>query len=117
LRIQAVLRRAPVPAPPPLKTVSYGPITIHPDRYEVSLNGAFLGLTAIEYKMLLCFTEQAGTVLTRDMLMKHVWGVGHTVELRTVDTHITRLRIKMGDFGGMLRAIRGFGYVLELCEV
>lgn len=116
LRIQAVLRRSPMTVPSPGKTVSFGPLTIHTDRYEVSLNSAPLYLTAIEYKLLLSFAEQAETVLTRQVLVKQVWGAGHSVDLRTVDTHITRLRTKMGEYGGMIKAIRGFGYVLEPCE-
>ena len=113
LRIRAVLRRVPAAEPPVNKTVDIGPLAINTERYEVSLGGDILFLTAIEYKMLLCLAEQAGTVLSRQTLMAHVWGTDHTVELRTVDTHITRLRTKMGENGAMIKAIRGFGYLLE----
>ena len=113
LRIQAVLRRAPVVPSPSGKVMTFGPVTIVTDRCEVSLHGVPVSLTAIEYKLLLALAEQAGSVQSRQVLLKQVWGVNHHVELRTIDTHITRLRVKIGELGGMIKAVRGFGYVLE----
>jgi two-component system phosphate regulon response regulator PhoB len=116
LRIQAVLRRTTTVEPSPRRVVRVGPISIQTDSCKVALNENFIHLSAIEYKLLLGFAEQPKTVLSRDILGKKIWGKDHTGEMRTVDTHINRLRIKLGEYGGMIKAVRGFGYLLETSE-
>jgi two-component system phosphate regulon response regulator PhoB len=116
LRIQAVLRRLSTVAPAPGRVLRIGPISIRTDSCEVALNDNSIHLTANEYKLLLSFAEQPGTMLSRDILRKKVWGNAHIGEIRTVDTHINRLRIKLGEYGGMIKAVRGFGYLLKTSE-
>jgi two-component system phosphate regulon response regulator PhoB len=70
-------------------------------------------LSAIEFKLLLTLAERPGRVQSRDQLLKDVWGYSYAGDSRTVDTHITRLRNKLGAAGDLIRTVRGFGYKME----
>ncbi len=70
-------------------------------------------LTTTEYKLLLTLAERAGRVQNRDLLLKNVWGYNYIGDTRTVHTHITRLRTKLGDAGDLIKTVRGFGYKME----
>jgi len=70
-------------------------------------------LTTTEYKLLLNLAERLGRVQNRDLLLKNVWGYNYVGDTRTVDTHITRLRTKLGDAGELIKTVRGFGYKME----
>jgi two-component system phosphate regulon response regulator PhoB len=80
----------------------------------VTVNGIMIDLSAIEFKLLLTLAERQGRVQSRDQLLKDVWGYNYCGDTRTVDTHLTRLRAKLGDAGDLIRTVRGFGYKLEL---
>ena len=64
----------------------------------------------IEFKLLRTLIERAGRVQTRDYLLEQIWGYDRPVESRTVDTHMRRLREKLGVAGDQIQTVRGFGY-------
>jgi two-component system phosphate regulon response regulator PhoB len=113
LRVKAVLRRA-APEGPQGRIVTIGPVSIDTDRHTVNVAGRLTELSAIEFKLLLTLAQRQGRVQSREQLLMDVWGYNYSGDTRTVDTHLTRLRSKLGDAGDMIRTVRGFGYKLEL---
>jgi two-component system phosphate regulon response regulator PhoB len=87
-----------------------GPITVDPARYEVSVSGKQITLTSLEFKLLRTLIERRGRIQERDHLLNDVWGYESLLNTRTVDTHIRRLRIKLGNAADMIESVRGFGY-------
>lgn len=113
LRIQGILRRRF--APPGSETLlQAGEITLDRERHEVTIRGRVVDLTAIEFKMLAALLERRDRVLSRDTLLESVWGADHDIEIRTIDTHMRRLREKLGRAGDRICTVRGFGYRLTL---
>lgn len=89
-------------------------IRIDKDAYVVYLNGKPLDLTLKEYEILLVLMENKGRVFTRDQLLDSVWGFDFYGNSRTVDSHVARLRTKLGEFGEKhLKTVYGTGYKLE----
>jgi len=114
LRIRAVLRRCEDQAPPLSgKMITIGGIAIETERHRVLSAEAEVDLTSTEYKLLLYLAERPGRVLSRELLLQNVWGYNNMGDTRTVDTHITRLRGKLGAPGDLIRTVRGFGYKIE----
>lgn len=115
LRIKALLRRSAPTAPgdAPAKVLRIGSLTLDPARHEVTVSGAPVTLTSTEYKLLLTLAERRGRLQSRDTLLQDVWGYHYVGDTRTVDTHITRLRTKLGGAGDLILTVRGFGYKLE----
>jgi two-component system, OmpR family, phosphate regulon response regulator PhoB len=113
LRVKAVLRRA-APEGATGRIVIIGSVSIDTDRHTVNVAGRLTELSAIEFKLLLTLAQRQGRVQSRDQLLRDVWGYNYAGDTRTVDTHLTRLRSKLGDAGDMIRTVRGFGYKLEL---
>jgi len=112
LRIKAILRRSN-PEVKAEKSLVLGNLTIDPSRHRVSVNEEEAVLTSTEYKLLFTLAERPGRVQSRERLLQDVWGYSSDADTRTVDTHITRLRAKLGDAGEMIITVRGFGYKLE----
>lgn len=112
LRIKAVLRRS-LPDKPEGKILAIGPVTIDTERHTVAVSLEEIVLTTTEFKLLLNLAERLGRVQSRDLLLKNVWGYNYVGDTRTVDTHITRLRTKLGPAGDLIRTVRGFGYKME----
>jgi two-component system phosphate regulon response regulator PhoB len=112
LRIRAILRRSE-PDVKEEKILRIGAITIDTGRHIVTSAGEEVVLTTTEYKLLLNLAERLGRVQNRDLLLKNVWGYNYIGDTRTVDTHITRLRTKLGNAGDMIKTVRGFGYKME----
>lgn len=85
---------------------------IHVDvlRHAVHVADKAVHLTAVEFKLLTKLMESSGQVLERDYLLNCVWGYERSVDTRTVDTHVRRLRAKLGSSSDMIEAVRGFGY-------
>ena len=110
LRIRAILRRSEKQADEKLKA---GPISIDPARYEVRINGKQVHLTSIEFKLLQKLMQRRGRVQDRDRLLNEVWGYESVIDTRTVDTHVRRLREKLGTAGDAIETVRGFGYRLR----
>ena len=112
LRIKAVLRRAH-PEKPAGKIVRIGPLAIDAERHQVTVDGAEAVLTSTEFKLLLTLAERLGRLQSRELLLRDVWGYNYAGDTRTVDTHVTRLRTKLGEAGAMIKTVRGFGYKME----
>lgn len=108
LRIGAILRRAD--APQTAKTVTVGDLVIDPERHDARLGGKPLDLTAMEFKLLITLMQRRGRVQARDRLLNDVWGYETAIDTRTVDTHVRRLREKLGKRGDLIETVRGFGY-------
>jgi DNA-binding response OmpR family regulator len=111
LRIRAILRRGE--ATPADERLTAGPITIDPARHEVSVGGKRVNLTSIEFKLLRTLMQRRGRVQERDRLLNDVWGYESIIDTRTVDTHVRRLREKLGKAGDAIETVRGFGYRLR----
>ena len=108
LRIKAILRRGATEEAD--DRLSAGPITIDPARHEVLVNGKRVELTSLEFKLLRTLMQRRGRVQERDRLLNEVWGYESVIDTRTVDTHVRRLREKLGRAGEVVETVRGFGY-------
>lgn len=106
-RVKAILRRAGARGPAAVR--SLGGVTLDRAGREVRVDGRPVELTAREFDLLACFLEHPGVVLTREVLLERVWGVGYPAETRTVDVHVAQLRRKLGR-PGLIRTVRGVGY-------
>jgi len=112
LRVKNVLRRREGSGSAPGQ-LSAGEIALDADRHEVKVGGKPVALTALEFRLLKLFLERPGRVQTRETLLSDVWGIEADVTTRTVDTHIKRLREKLGPAGDRIETLRGVGYKLE----
>jgi len=112
LRIKAILRRS-TPDQKSRKNLHLGSLTVDPSRHLVTVAAEEITLTSTEYKLLMVLAERPGRVQNRERLLQDVWGYSSEADTRTVDTHITRLRAKLGAAGEMIVTVRGFGYKLE----
>ena len=109
LRVNAILRRGKTDAVEE-KQLSIGAITLDPSRHQVTVGGRPVRLTSVEYKLLGMLMRRQGRVQERDRLLNEVWGYESAIDTRTVDTHIRRLRKKLGKASNAIETIRGFGY-------
>jgi len=110
LRAQALLRRAKSTAVSPETRLAAGPIVLDLERHEVTASGKRIELTATEFKLLRILVERKGRVQSRDQLLTDVWNYSPDLETRTVDTHMRRLREKLGKAGETIETVRGVGY-------
>jgi two-component system, OmpR family, phosphate regulon response regulator PhoB len=110
LRVRAVLRRLGSPAVAPGSVFIAGPLTIDRAAHRVSIDGKEIELTATEYNLLVTLAERRGRVQSRAALLESVWHANPTIQTRTVDMHMQRLRAKLGRAAEFLETIRGFGY-------
>ena len=92
------------------KLVTFGPIRIDLDAHELKINDKEIVLSALEFKLLQHLVKRKGRVQTREQLLGDVWGYSAEVTTRTVDTHIKRLREKLGNTSDYIQTIRGVGY-------
>ena len=109
LRIRAILRRGETAD----ESLKAGPISIDPARHQVRVNGKHMHLTSLEFKLLQTLMQRRGRVQDRDRLLNEVWGYESVIDTRTVDTHVRRLREKLGKAGDAIETVRGFGYRLR----
>jgi DNA-binding response OmpR family regulator len=110
-RIRAVVRRMSRAAPPAQTGNAFGDLEVDRDALEVRLKGEPVELTPTELRLLLCFVDAPGTVLTRDVLLEQVWDYQWGGDSRVVDVHVQRLRTKIGQ--DLIETVRGFGYKLK----
>jgi two-component system phosphate regulon response regulator PhoB len=111
LRIKAILRRRQTPE----QTADYlscGRLALDRQKHLITIDGAPVQVTAIEYRLLCTFLERPGIVLSREQIFAKVWPAESEIEFRTIDTHLRRLREKLGSVGRQIETIRGFGYRL-----
>lgn len=112
-RIEALLRRAS-PLKPEIADGSIGELTFNHEAHEVRLNGREIDLTLKEYNTLKMLIEAPGRVFSRDQLLDSIWGYDYVGDVRTVDSHVARLRAKLGEWGNKhLKTVYGIGYKIE----
>jgi DNA-binding response OmpR family regulator len=112
-RIKAIRRRNDRPASVPVEDrseeLSYGPITIDPEKFRIRCQGREVVLTAQEFKLLELLIKNPGRVFTRAQVLNRAWGDGGFVTDRTIDVHVKSLRKKFGKFE-FIETVRGIGY-------
>ncbi len=109
LRVKAVLKRMK-PAGVEKDLLKAGKLTVDLSRHKVSIDKKEVELTNMEFKLLVILIQRRGRVQSRDRLLEDVWGMASVVTTRTVDTHIKRLREKLGKTGDSIETVRGVGY-------
>jgi two-component system phosphate regulon response regulator PhoB len=109
LRVAAILRRAHTETAAD-GTESFGRLRIDRDGHRVWVDDSEIALTALEFRLLSTFLTRKGRVQSRDALLSDVWGIESEVTTRTVDTHVKRLREKLGAAGAYIETLRGVGY-------
>ncbi|MEE2788837.1 MAG: response regulator transcription factor [Myxococcota bacterium] len=109
LRVGVILKRSRS-APEATNDIQFGSLRIDRPGYRVWVDGDELKLTALEFRLLTTFYERRGRVQSRERLLTDVWGYQAEVTTRTVDTHMKRLREKLGAAGEYIETVRGVGY-------
>jgi two-component system phosphate regulon response regulator PhoB len=110
LRVKAVLKRGSKKKEIVEVVRQFGDLKIDVDSHEVHVDDAKINLTALEFRLLRQLVDTRGRVQSRDQLLSDVWGYSAEVTTRTVDTHVKRLREKLGPMGKYVHTIRGVGY-------
>lgn len=111
LRIHAILRRVlGAKSSNPEDTVTFGRLRIDTAAYRAWVDSAEIQLTSIEFRLLVMLYERRNRVQTRASLLEDVWGLQADTETRTVDTHVKRLREKLGAAEAYIETVRGVGY-------
>ena len=111
-RIEAVLRRRSAPGTTASPALPSG-LSVDTAGRVVRVDGEPLELTYTEFELLLYLMNNAGMALSRDKILDNVWRYDYYGDARTVDTHIKKLRGKLGEYGDHIRTIRGIGYKFE----
>jgi two-component system phosphate regulon response regulator PhoB len=109
LRARAVLRRAEGPASAP-ERFDFGRLRVDRAAHRAWVDGQEVTLTALEFRLLIILYDRRGRVLSRDVLLDDVWGSHVDVTARNVDTHVKRVREKLGLAGEYIETVRGVGY-------
>jgi two-component system response regulator ResD len=89
-------------------------LQINKDGHYVAVDGNIIDLSPKEYELLLYFVDNEGLALSREQILNAVWNYDYFGDARTVDTHVKKLRMKLGDQGRYLQTVRGFGYRFEV---
>ena len=112
-RIEALIRRKS--APEEKSRVTGDGLVIKTDAHEVYLDGVQMELTLKEYNILIRLMSNIGRVYSREQLLDEIWGVDFLGDIRTVDSHVARLRTKLGEWGNLhIKTIYGIGYKIEV---
>ena len=110
LRVKNLIKRSDSSNVKADERLVIGEIVIDKNTHEVKVDGQTIDLTATEYKLLILFTEKIGRVLSREALLRDIWGYNNDIETRSVDMHIQRLRNKLLSSENSIVTVRGFGY-------
>jgi two-component system phosphate regulon response regulator PhoB len=119
LRVGAILRaRSPAPDDGSAtgsrrRSFTVGPLDIDVDGHHVRVDGKEVHVSTLEMRLLVYLVEHRGRVRSREALLADVWGYKPDVSTRTIDTHVKRLRDKLGLAGGLIETVRGTGYRLS----
>lgn len=113
-RIQAVLRRTNHQQKSDGDYEHFGPIEINERGRKVRVEGELVSLTLKEFDLLLFFCKHGGQVLSREQLLEKIWGYEYIGSVRTVDTHVKTLRLKLGESGHLIQTVWGIGYKFEV---
>ncbi len=109
-RVDAVLRRT---SPEEEKLLESGGIEIDKTAHTVKIDGAYVELSFKEFELLSYFLENEGVALSRENILNNVWNYDYYGDARTIDTHVKKLRSKMGDKGDLIKTIWGMGYKFD----
>ena len=109
-RVRALLRRVQDESP---KLLTVGGIILNHERHTVQAGDRMVELTFKEYELLRYLMTNVEVVLTRESIMRVVWGTDYEGETRTVDMHIKTLRQKLGEYGSLIGTVRNVGYVIS----
>ena len=111
LRISKMLKRSGAPSEPAGQSrIEIGGVVIDEDLHQLTIDGKNVVLTATEFRLLKLLMERKGRVQSRDHLLVNVWHYDTDIETRTVDTHVRRVREKLGQHAHMIETVRGVGY-------
>lgn len=110
-RVRTLLKRARRSAAP---IEQLGSLSVNEPRREVSVDDKPIDLTPKEYELLIYFKNNRAIALSRESILNAVWGYDYFGDLRTVDTHVKKLRAKLGECGSMIETVRGYGYRFEV---
>lgn len=110
-RVNALLRRSG--AGDEMGVLEAGPIRLDKGAHIVTINGTPIELSFKEFELLTYFMENAGLALSREKILDGVWNYDYFGDARTIDTHVKKLRAKMGDCGDMIKTVWGMGYKFE----
>ena len=113
-RVEAILRRSGKAEAEEM--LSAGGIEINKTAHEVSVDGKKIDLSFKEFELLTYFMENQGIALSREKILNHVWNYDYFGDARTIDTHVKKLRSKMGEKGDYIKTIWGMGYKFEVTE-
>ena len=111
-RVKAVLRRTAGPRDR-LLVRQVGPVVLDPSRRSVTAGGTAVSLTPTEFDLLAHLMNRPGRVFSREELLASVWGYAAHAGTRTVDVHVAQVRGKLGDWGSIIRTVRGVGYTAD----
>lgn len=114
LRVRAVLRRRDQTAPQETDLITGGGITVDSARHIVVVEGVEVKMTALEFRLLATLMQRRARVQTRQVLLEDVWGLSPDLQTRTVDTHVKRLRERLGPAGDHIETVRGVGYCFRI---
>ncbi len=114
LRVKAILKRQKPKEEVAKQILVAGKIMVDIPRHKVIVNDKDINLTSMEFNLLVTLMNRQGRVQSRDQLLEDVWDLSADVTTRTVDTHIKRLRQKLGKEGKLIETVRGHGY--RLCD-
>lgn len=113
-RVEAILRRTNHTDEPQILTA--GAITIDQSAHIVTIDGKQVDLSYKEFELLTYFIENAGIALSREKILNSVWNYDYFGDARTIDTHVKKLRSKMGTHGDYIKTIWGMGYKFEVSK-
>ena len=112
-RVEAILRRTNVAS---TDSVNVGGICIDKAAHQVTIDGQEIDLSFKEFELLTYFVENQGIALSREKILNNVWNYDYFGDARTIDTHVKKLRSKMGEKGEYIKTIWGMGYKFEVSE-
>ena len=110
-RVEAILRRTTGEGGS--DTLNVGDIVVDKTAHTVAVGGQSIDLSFKEFELLVFFMENRGIALSREMILNHVWNYDYFGDARTIDTHVKKLRSKLGSSGDMIKTIWGMGYKLD----
>ena len=113
-RVSAILRR--VHGTGTEESMSAGGIEINKAAHIVKIDGQTVELSYKEFELLAYFVENQGIALSREKILNNVWNYDYFGDARTIDTHVKKLRNKMGDKGDYIKTVWGMGYKFEVTE-
>ena len=113
-RVEAVLRRSSAISDE--QRLNAGAIVVDKAAHIVSIDGKEVDLSYKEFELLTYFMDNKGIALSREVILNHVWNYDYFGDARTIDTHVKKLRSKMGDQGNYIKTIWGMGYKFEVEE-